>query len=78
MPRYKIQFARDVTGRDYVERVIEARDADHARELADQMASEFNSNCPDDTTTYAGDCEDWEATDLGETDEPLSEDETDV
>ena len=73
MPRFKVQFARDVTERDYVYRVIEADSEQAAAEQAERMASHFNGNCPDDTITYAGDCADWEVCDFETTDEPLDE-----
>ena len=60
MPKFRIEFMRKVTVYDLVERVIEAESAESASDMAEEMAGDFNSDCPDDVKT--GDyfeCESW-------------------
>lgn len=50
MPVFHVRISREVTSWDTFERLIEAGTEDEARELADLLAVEGNSSCPDDVT----------------------------
>jgi len=61
MPRYEIEFYREVTVSEWVKRVIEAPDQEAALDHAREMASDFNMDCPDDVAgDQIVDCKDWE------------------
>lgn len=60
MPKFKFVLQREVVETDEVTRIIEADTLDEANAKAEEMCSEFNSDCPDDVQTIAGgDCQDW-------------------
>lgn len=74
MGRYKIEFQRQWIERDTVERVIEADNPDHALQIAEGLAAEYDSSCPDDVCgTKDGEASSWGVEYIVETDEPLTE-----
>lgn len=59
---FTFRFSREVTETEYVMREIEAPNIITAQGLANAMASEFNSSCPDDIEESGGaDFGDWQA-----------------
>ena len=63
MALFSVKFERIVKTYETVHRVFEAATEQEAREHADRMASQFNSECPDDVEEVQG-CADfgaWEA-----------------
>lgn len=48
MPLFRVEFERDYTIREGFERTIEAATAEEARELAVELASHCDGDCPDD------------------------------
>jgi hypothetical protein len=62
MPKFEIEFEREVVQMDRCTRIIEADDLDAAYAKAATMASEFNNTCPDDAVADKhDDCQDWTA-----------------
>jgi hypothetical protein len=61
--KFRIEFERETVITERVTRVIEADNQEHADELADGMASEFDNSCPDDASSIGGaDCQSWRST----------------
>lgn len=50
MPKFKVTITRDVTTTESVEREIEADNRAEALAVAQDLASSFDSDCPDDAT----------------------------
>jgi hypothetical protein len=73
---YTIQFERTWTETDTLERVIEADSEAEAMEKAADMASEFDSDCPDDVVSSKGGAAgDWGWVDVEETPDATVDDD---
>jgi len=60
MPKFEIEFEREVIQTDRCKRIVEADDLESAYAKGVEMAAEFNSSCPDDAETDKHDCcQDW-------------------
>jgi len=65
MPKFKLMFRREWVEYDTFEREIEAATIEEANEIADEMAADPNSDCPDDVvTTKDGHANEWECYDI--------------
>jgi hypothetical protein len=58
---FVVYFDRDVIAVDTFKRIIYARSGGEAEALAEQAASEFNSECPDDVLSGTGECGYWDS-----------------
>ena len=66
MTTFTFKFSREVISREYYETSVEAKTLEEAEDLADDLASEFNTSCPDDIEGGKAECGGWQVEGLAQ------------